>query len=262
MQTPPLDRIRRDIAAKIRSLRQDRRWTQAELATRLGLSQARLSQVERGDGSFTAEQLLAVMVLFNVTVDDFYAPSAKSDRNAALHNALARLGASHLAEVDDTAPSAQLAAAEDVVVETLVTASSPRQIAALAPVLVQQTKLGHIGLLRRIDARLTALGLERRFGWVVDNLEEAIRVELGEQLPREWSQLYRRANLVFSEFLKLARARRSDAPRDILDHDIRTTKSADHLQSRSSSISRAWGIVTSIQSDDFRKALRAARGAD
>ena len=46
-----LDLERGRIAHEIRGLRLERRWTQAELAGRLGLSQSRLSEIERGDGS-------------------------------------------------------------------------------------------------------------------------------------------------------------------------------------------------------------------
>src|SRR6185436_20500519 len=66
-----LDRRRSDVAAKVRALRKARRWTQAELGKRLGLSQARLSEIEGGDGSFTAEQLLLLLKLFNVGASRF-----------------------------------------------------------------------------------------------------------------------------------------------------------------------------------------------
>lgn len=256
MNAPSLDRLRLDVAAKIRGLRRDRRWTQAELGRRLGLSQARLSQIERGDGSFTAEQLLTALALFNVSMDHFV---RAADRNAVLHNSLARLGATHLAEISETPPSAGLERPEDVIVEALVSIASPRQITALAAVLARQTD---IGVLRRVDARLTELGLERRFRWVVDNTNEAIRADLNTELPREWAQRYRRVNITLAEFLAVARAHRTEAPRDILDQDIRTTKSVDATAKESSSISRAWGIVTSIQVEDFRTALGAARGTD
>ena len=59
-----LDKDRRRIAAKVRELRQSRNWTQAELSKRLQLSQSRLSEIERGAGSFTAEQFLLLLRLF------------------------------------------------------------------------------------------------------------------------------------------------------------------------------------------------------
>ena len=44
------NKTKEKIATKVRELRKQRRWTQAELAKRLGLSQSRLSEIERGAG--------------------------------------------------------------------------------------------------------------------------------------------------------------------------------------------------------------------
>src|SRR5271154_2106763 len=91
-----LRKARFTIAKSVRDLRKERRWTQAELAKRLDLSQARLSEVESGDGSFTAEQFLLLLKLFNVGTSRF-APNAGAssghDREAQIQNALVRLGA-------------------------------------------------------------------------------------------------------------------------------------------------------------------------
>src|SRR5262245_15672041 len=94
--TYSLDAERRRIADQVRALRQERHWTQATLADRLGLSQSRLSEIERGAGSFTAEQLLAMLRTFNVPLSYFAAPTR--DPEAEIQNALARLGAAHLQE--------------------------------------------------------------------------------------------------------------------------------------------------------------------
>src|SRR4051812_9218764 len=99
---PFLDKARGRVARQVRSLRKERGWSQAELAAKLELSQSRLSEVERGKGSLTAEQLLLILQLFNVS------PAAFLDeapvQAAALQNALARLGARHLRESDQVAP--------------------------------------------------------------------------------------------------------------------------------------------------------------
>src|SRR5574339_1271325 len=92
-----LENARGKIAQKVRELRLARGLTQGELATTLGLSQNRLSEVARGRGSFTAEQLLLLLRLFNVPAAELE-PTAPLDRHARLQNALARLGASHLRE--------------------------------------------------------------------------------------------------------------------------------------------------------------------
>src|SRR3989338_10540153 len=84
------------IAAKIRSLRQARRWTQARFAELIGLSQNRLSEIERGNGSFTAEQLIIVLRTFNLQLDYFM--PGRSGQLPKIQNALARLGAKHLKE--------------------------------------------------------------------------------------------------------------------------------------------------------------------
>ncbi len=68
--TTNLEKNRRKIVARVRELRLERRWTQEELAKKLGLSQARLSEIERGGGSFAAEQLVELLQLFNVPLED------------------------------------------------------------------------------------------------------------------------------------------------------------------------------------------------
>lgn len=113
-----LAKKQRAIAAKVRALRLQRKWSQAELAKRLGLSQNRLSEIERGAGSFSAEQLLLLLALFNVSVSAFTDEVTEPD--LALQNALARLGASHLHEADHVLPSEQLTEVGDVIREVLV----------------------------------------------------------------------------------------------------------------------------------------------
>ena len=98
MTVPKIDRDRSNISRKVKSLREIRRWTQAELSGRLGLSQSRLSEIERGQGSFTAEQFLTILKLFNVPVTHFASARKPSEE---LQNALARLGADHLQESQD-----------------------------------------------------------------------------------------------------------------------------------------------------------------
>src|SRR3989338_8398768 len=131
-----IKKIRAVIAAKIRDLRRQRRWTQARLAGLLGISQNRLSEIERGDGSFTAEQLVLVMSTFNLQLDYFSISRQKA--GAELQNTLARLGAGHLRE--DLSPGAFESAkrVDEVLLEALIAADSPRQVAAVAPVLVAQ----------------------------------------------------------------------------------------------------------------------------
>lgn len=251
----PLEPTRLEIASKVRDLRKARRWTQAELAQRLRLSQNRLSEIERGAGSFTAEQLLVILKLFNVPVAHF-ASEGERDDLAALQNALARLGALHLQESEEVLPSERLSDVNDVVREAIVS-GSPRLLTAVAPVLVRNADRVS---LRKIDARLTDAGLDSRLSWIVDNTLEALRTELDASLPRPWAQLYRRAEVVLETFQESADARsKRPAGPDLLDAQIRTKKSLDEVRASSSPISRRWGIVTGLRPADFATALKAAR---
>jgi transcriptional regulator with XRE-family HTH domain len=261
MDTARQDGARTKIARKVRALREDRRWTQAELAKRLGLSQSRLSEIERGQGSFTAEQFLEILKLFNVAVTEF--ASARRSQSTELQNTLARLGATHLQESPDALPSDQLKEVGDVVREVLVSPESPRHVASLAPVLVRN--IDRLSL-NRLQGQLAESGFERRLAWLVDNVVDAIRTELASDLPRNWAVLCRRAEVVLDTFLTLDLAARihparAKDPPDILDRDILSPQTLDHVLASRSAISRRWGVATSLQPEDFVHALRAARVA-
>jgi transcriptional regulator with XRE-family HTH domain len=241
-----------------------------ELSRRLGLSQSRLSEIEQGKGSFTAEQLLAILKLFNVPVTHF---AAARRTNAELQNALARLGANHLIESQDALPSDRLEKVATVIREVLAAADSPRHITSLAPVLVRNIDRVKV---RKLQAELSEIGLERRLGWLIDNTLAAIRSELAHELPRKWNALYRRAEIVLSNSLHSSSSRARDGRAstrrlsrpsppgnvDILDPDILSAKTLAEVQGASSSISQRWAIVTGLQPADFIEALRAARVAD
>lgn len=113
-----LSKARERIASEVRSLRNTRGWTLEELAKHLAISKSRLSDIERGEGSFTAEQFLEILALFNVTATHFAPPS----RDAAdqLQNALARFGAASLYESGDTTPSEHLRSVQQVIREALI----------------------------------------------------------------------------------------------------------------------------------------------
>ena len=246
---------RSNIPEKARALRKARGWTQAEVAERLGLSQARLSEIENGDGTFTAEQFLEILKLFNVGLDHF--TSETRDDTADLQNALVRLGARHLKERGDVLPTAALGDLPTVLYETLV-AATPRLTTALAPVLVL-----HVDELKlnAVRAKLASIGLQRRLDWLIDNTSRAVKEELRNAPPREWAQRYRRAELVLEtelEFAKQARPPQKAAP-DIFDGNIRSKASLKELLDASSEVSRRWGIATALQPHDFATALRAAR---
>ena len=251
-----LELVRQKVAGEVRALRSARRLTQAELAAELGISQGRLSELERGNGSFTAEQLLFLLKLFNVPASHFAPPTL--DHDAQIQNALARHGAVNLRESSDLVPSDQLDDVGEVVREALLS-GSPRLLTALAPVLVRNINRVHLGKLR-LD--LVQAGLERRLAWLVDNTLAAIRSELPRSLPRPLAQRYRRAEAVLEVFLDLATLREAamieSAPPDLLDATISSAKTRHAVAAASSAISKSWGIITSLQPEDFVEALRAA----
>jgi transcriptional regulator with XRE-family HTH domain len=242
-----LNQIRSDVASRVRTLRVERRFTQKELAVRLGLSQSRLSEIERGEGSFTAEQLLVLLGLFNVPASHFL-PSAH-DPVAQLQNALVRLGATHLHKVDGVPPNERLEDVRDVVRETLFT-DEPRLLTALAPVLNRHIARVNLWKLR---ADLVQAGLERRLGWLVENTVEAVRLALQGPSPHGG---YQRLAVVLATFLD-STAPAAPVP-DLLDAIIRSTQTRDEVLAASSTISKRWGIVTDLQPQDFVDALRAA----
>jgi transcriptional regulator with XRE-family HTH domain len=242
------------IAKQVRGLRRARRWTQAELALRLGLSQSRLSELERGQGSFAAEHLLILAQLFNVPPSEF-GPARPVDEHAALQNALARAGATHLREREDVLPAAGLDLPRTV--ENALLSGEPRLVAALASVLVQGT--GRLSL-TRLHASLVDKGLELRLAWVLENTLAALRSELLAFPTGRWARRYRRTVVVLETALDelISRHRREPAT-DILDPHIRSAESKKQVEADASPISHRWGIVSSLQPDDFARALRDTR---
>ena len=258
MKTRRRDATRSIIANKVRKLRIDRNWTQAELAERLGLSQNRLSEIERGKGSFTAEQFLTILKLFNVSVTHF---ASERRRSTELQNALARLGAGHLLENSEALPSDRLDEVADVVREVLFTADSPRQIASLAPVVVRNIDRVSLSKLR---AQFSEAGVLRRLDWFIENTLEALKQELSQPLPKPWTQRYRRAEVVLSALPTLDLPPRGDVAGipDVLDPNILSKKTLEEVNSKRSAISKRWGIATDLQPEDFVEALRASRAAN
>ena len=249
------------IGAKVRELRKERRWTQERLAVLLGVTQGHLSQLERGKGSFSAHQLLTLLKHFNVQLE-YFSPE-KASTGSQLQNALAWQGAAHLTESENILPSERLKNATAVIRETLVSADSARQIAAVAPVFVEHA--GQINL-TRLRNELAELGLENRFGWVIECTLEAIRLESSEVLPREWRIKYRRAATIIetyiAPFIILSPSQNPDQapPFEILDPEITSPEALKEVTENLSPIARKWRIATTIEVDDFVRALRGARG--
>ena len=248
--------MRTRIAQKVLELRKARRLTQAELGEKIDLSQSRLSEIERGDGSFTAEQLLTILKLFNVGVNELVTePRAQTSE---LQNALARLGALHIQESASILPSERLAKAAVVVRETLVASESPRLLAALAPVLV--LNIDDLNL-KRLHADLLAAGIEQRLAWVVDNTVEAIRRDASTVTSASLRRRYRRAQVLLESFLEFVKSQpRPEASSvDVLDASIRSKQTLAEVVASSSPLSRYWPVATSLQPGDFVEALKGSR---
>lgn len=258
-----LEKLRQSVAHQVRHLRQNRKWSQAALAERLGLSQARLSEIERGDGSFSAEQFITLLGLFNVSVADFASQAPNVSVADELQNALARLGASHLLESPGVLPSERLDTAASVLRETLVLAKHPRLITGLAPVVVQNIDAIN---LHQVNAELAQVGLQRRLGWLVENITEAVE-RVGPKAPRKLAANYRGASVILGNFLGLVYSELQTLPEDpklgidFLDSNIRSERTLGDVIATSSPISKRWRIATSIQANDFEAALRAAHDA-
>jgi transcriptional regulator with XRE-family HTH domain len=248
------------LGSKVRELRKERRWTQQGLAALLGITQGHLSQLERGNRSFSAEQLLTILKQFNVQLD--YFATEKTSAGSQLQNALARQGASHLAESENVLPSERLKNATAVIRETLVSADSARQIAAVAPVFVNHA--GQINL-TRLRNEFAELGLENRFGWAIESTLEAIRLESAQVLSREWRLKYRRAAVIIetytAPFIIPGPSHNPDQPPpfEILDSDLTSPESLKEVLANISPLARKWRIATRLEVDDFVRALRAAR---
>jgi transcriptional regulator with XRE-family HTH domain len=253
-----LETQRKRIATRVRELRRARRWTQAELARQLKLSQSRLSELESGEGSFSAEQLLRVLALFNVGVEDFV--EQPNDPRQELQNALARFGAKHLVESDRVVPTERLSEVSNVIRDALLD-GSPRLITAIAPVLVAHaSELS----LEPLFIELQRLGRERRLGWVIDNTVTALHKLANHRGESQWKKLLLHVGLALelSASIAFQAVDVKSSPRhwlDVLDLTIRTDATRDEVQRKSSRISKKWGIVTAIVVDDFVAALRASR---
>ncbi len=256
MATPPtLHDSRARIAARVRALRQERGWTQAQLARALGLSQARLSEIERGGGSFTAEQLLEVLRIFNVTVDVFAEPRQVADE---LQGALERLGAAHLRTDSRVLPSVRVGEVRAAVRETLLAPRHSRLILALGPVIV--ANVDDLSL-DALHDDLSAVGFSARVPWLVENVLGGLTLLTPtSDLPRSTEAGRRRARLVLGNFVARhpAPLRSESSPLDHLDGNVRSERSLAEVLAGASEISLRWGVVSELQPGDFAEAMTAA----
>ena len=241
-----------DIARKVRGLRKGRGWTQAELARELGVSQNWLSELERGAGSFTAEQFLTLLRLFNVSVAHF---ADQLPPSSDLQNALSRLGATHLQESVRGVPSVELAGVHEVIREALLDAT-PRLVTALAPVLVNHAP--RINFWKLMDD-MRGLGRERRVPWLVANTEVAIDIVKARGPARTMSRRDQVAKVWLEIFVSRTNQIANTGELDVLDQTVGSLQTLKDLVEKGSSISSRWSIVTALQPEDFAEALELTR---
>lgn len=65
--TTPASKV--DIHERIRRLRQERKWTQEELADKLGIQQKQISAYERGANNPSTDVLMKLASVFDVSLD-------------------------------------------------------------------------------------------------------------------------------------------------------------------------------------------------
>ncbi len=251
---------RKELGLKLKALREARLISQSDLAKRLEISQAGLSKIERGVSSLNTEDFLEVLRIFNVPASHFYPNQSEGSSGAALQNALTRLGATHLLE-SALLPSEDLEHASQVIREVLIDGQNPRQITALAPVIVAQIDRLH---LPKLWAEFSNLQLERRLGWVFENTFEALKqVPKPTDLPTSRNHL--KARTVIHHFLGSLAIPPSDRAepllRDILGTIARSNRTQSSLERQSSTVSEKWHILSPIQVKDFADALHASQNA-
>lgn len=256
MKTERRTDLQKSIARKVCTLRRERLWPQVALAAQLGISQNRLSEIENGLGSFTAEQLITILKLFNVPIE--YFDTSTNSAQASLQNALVRFGAKHLGETQGPVPPQAFYDAGTVVREVLNFSNSPRQIAALAPVFVDNHGTAIINrLLQSPEAAVS-----NRVFWLLENILEAIKKELNQKdrpLATDLVTKYTRAATLLDFVLTSPNMKHHPVQTtDILDQDLITPQSVEEVRQNSSSISKKWQVVTRLQPEDFQQALKDA----
>lgn len=238
------------IGARLRDIRKSHQMTQAELAAMLDISQPRLSGIERGQYSLTAEQMLHLLKIFNIDTNTF----AGDDNNSqSLQNALVRFGARHLREYRSVLPDSRLSTPVQAIIEVLLEPSSKRHVASLCPILVWS--IDEIAP-NKIQHLLAQTGLLNRFPWLVENTLIALS-EVKEPQSRDWRLRWRRARVVLST---LGYEPDEDALLDSFDTGIRSQAGFDRVWQRASETSTLWRIISTLTEDDFSHAL--ARASD
>jgi len=70
------------VGPKIRQLRKERKLTQTDLASRIGIQQSDLSRMEKGEYRVSLDTLFKILGEFNVSISEFFGDVAKEDLTA------------------------------------------------------------------------------------------------------------------------------------------------------------------------------------
>ena len=60
------------VGPKIRQLRKERKLTQTELASRIGIQQSDLSRMEKGEYRVSLDTLFKILAVFDVSISEFF----------------------------------------------------------------------------------------------------------------------------------------------------------------------------------------------
>jgi hypothetical protein len=167
-----------------------------------------------------------------------------------------------LVEDPDLLPSENLARVDSIVRETLVSGENPRALTALAPVII--SNIGQINL-PKLFAQFKDYNLETRYGWLIDNVLGAIALILKDAPPRKQALALTKAANLLQNHRDWAYA--SDTAHDILHEDylglpIASAKTKNEVLRNRSEISETWNILTTIQVEDFAKAIQESHVPD
>ena len=92
------------VGPKIRQLRKERKLTQTELASRIGIQQSDLSRMEKGEYRVSLDTLFKILAVFNVSISEFFDDVNKESltpRDVQVVRDLKRLPGSARREVEE-----------------------------------------------------------------------------------------------------------------------------------------------------------------